>query len=206
MLFATRTYTAPRGQSLSIIQKERSPSYSQYIGTMIPIACTKITETRRIVLIRRKTSLPRLIPSHLQAMYQRYVPLGKGARRRPLQTTSPPPTSRPPKSLISESHNTPSANTIAPSYRPVLLDERSSICRYHPPILLRPASSSSHRHYPPKRMSYTILRLTLNQQKKSSVLIILMTINSIYQQSKHWLSSSPPLPTELFTFPLRGAS
>lgn len=51
-------------------------------------------------------------------------------------------------------------------------------------------------------MSYTILRLTLNQQKKSSVLIILMTINSIYQQCKHWLSSPPPLPTELFTFPL----
>lgn len=116
---------------------------------MIPIACTKITETRRIVLIRRKTSLPRLIPSHLQAMYQRYVPLGKGARRRPLQTTSPPP-SRPPESLISESHNTSSANTIAPSYRPVLLDERSSICRYHPPILLRPASSSPHRHYLPE--------------------------------------------------------
>ena len=117
---------------------------------MIPIACTKITETRRIVLIRRKTSLPRLIPSHLQAMYQRYVPLDKGARRRPLQTTSPPPPSRPPKSPITRTHNTPFAISIAPSYRPVLLDERSSICRYHPPILLRPASSSPHRHYLPE--------------------------------------------------------
>ena len=109
---------------------------------MIPIACTKITETRRIVLIRRKTSLPRLIPSHLQAMYQRYVPLDKGARRRPLQTTSPPPPLK--------THNTPFAISIASSYRPVLLDERSSICRYHPPILLRPASSSPHRHYLPE--------------------------------------------------------
>ncbi len=124
---------------------------------MIPIAYTKITETRRIVLIRRKTSLPRLIPSHLQAMYQRYVPLGKGVRRRPLQTTSPSTPSQPPKPPIAKSHNTPSATTIAPSYRPVLLDERNSICRYHPPILLRPASSTPHRHYTPKRMSYTYI-------------------------------------------------
>ena len=125
---------------------------------MIPIAYTKITETRRIALIRRKTSLPRLIPLHLQAMYQRYVPLGKGARCRPLQTTSPSTPSQPPKSPLAKSHNTPSATTIAPSYRPVLLDERNSICRHHPPIVLRPASSSPHRQYPPpKRMSYTYI-------------------------------------------------